>query len=858
VGSAPAGTVTFVFTDIEGSTSLLEKVGVAEYAELLAVHHRVCREAWAAHDGFEVDTAGDAFCVAFASAGEALAAAAEAQTALEPLGLRVRMGIHTGDVLVAETGYVGMEVHRAARIAAAAHGGQVVVSAATAALTKQSLRDLGEHRFKDLRAAERVFQLGDGDFPPLRSLYRSNLPVPATAFLGRTEELSALLRLLEGGDVRQVTLTGPGGTGKTRLALQAAADASDRFVGGLYWVSLAPLRDDGHVLAAIARSLGVDESGSDTLDALALRLGRQPTLVLLDNAEHLLPGIAGIVTRLAAACPSLWLLITSRERLQIAGEHVYPVPSLQWDEAHELFATRSRQLNPSFAGSPAVAALCRLLDDLPLAIELAAARTALFTPEQLLARIGERLDLLRGGRDSDPRQQTLRATIDWSHELLNEHEQRLFRRLSVFPAGCLYEDAETIAGADPDTLQSLIDKSLVRRRDSDGSARYWQLETIREYAYERLGESGEEEEMLQRLTDVALAFAQSAEPGWYRGDAEDGAARFLAELPNIRLSLSWSLSHRPADGLAIVAYLGWCWQVTGLLPEMLDWIPRLRAAADSLSPDVLAYATMIDGFGRAETGRPGAESILRNSLPLLIQVGRLREHAFMLPIIASYEADRDANAAEELLHQAEREALELDEEDNPVVLSAALHGLAWLAAKRGDADEALALYERSAELELVHPSHRLGGVLGVADQLLARGEPEQAEPWLQRAAALTASAPETEAWSRAFLDLALAAAALLGSNSRTAEPHIKRAHEVGERMGRLPIVGEALLLQAALHAVSNEHAAARQMHHRASQILRGRSTSEATRAVERLILHPLPDHPPAEPTEGPSRSRLAP
>ena len=256
----PRGTVTFVFTDIEGSTRLLEELGSERYAELLSRHHRVCRAAWAAHGGAEVDTTGDAFFVAFATASAALAAAADAQLALAEVGLRVRMGVHTGEVSVTPTGYVGLEVHRAARIAAAAHGGQVVVSSSTAALVgPNGLVDLGEHRFKDLAAPERVFQLGGAEFPPLRSLYRSNLPVPATAFLGREREVGEVSALLGRPEVRLLTLTGPGGTGKTRLGLQAAAEASAGFPDGVYWAALASLRDPTLVAVAVAEALEVKE-----------------------------------------------------------------------------------------------------------------------------------------------------------------------------------------------------------------------------------------------------------------------------------------------------------------------------------------------------------------------------------------------------------------------------------------------------------------------------------------------------------------------------------------------------------------------------------------------------------------------
>jgi predicted ATPase/class 3 adenylate cyclase len=835
VGDPPAGTVSFLFTDIEGSTRLLDELGTERFADLLAEHHRVCRSAWAAHGGFEVRDAGDGFFVAFPTAAGALAAAADAQAALAPLDVRVRMGIHTGEVLVADTGYVGIEVHRAARIADAAHGGQVVVSAATAARAGLGLHDLGDHRFKDLREPERVFQLGDGVFPPLRSLHRSNLPVPATAFLGRVDELADLRGLLTRPDVRHVTLTGPGGTGKTRLGLQAAADASDAFAGGVYWASLAPLRDPGLVLAGVASALEVTEpADGELLAAIALRVGGRPTLVLLDNAEHLLPRVADAVAALLDACARLTVLVTSRERLHLRGEHVYPVPALGEDDATELFVARARQLDPGFAVSPAVPELCRLLDDLPLALELAAARSAVFTPDQLLARIGQRLDL-RGERDADPRQQTLRATIDWSHGLLADDERRLFRRLCVFPAGCTFEEAEEVADATADVLQSLLDKSLVRRRATEPEPQYWQLETIREYAEERLRNAGEDEQINHRLVDTYLAFAHSAELGWHRGDIDYWGDRFVGELPNIRAALEWSLPRRPEAALAIAAYLGYCWQITGLFPEMLDWIERAQLLTDNVDPDVSTYAMMVGGIGREETGRPGAEALFRASLPRLLEQGRLEYHAFMLVYVAGYEARRDAAAAEGLLRQAEREALEV-ETDNYVVLGAALKELADLAEARGDDDEALSLLERAAGLEVIHPSHKISTALGVAEHLLGRGDPDRAEPWLARAAALAEEFPLTARFDQPPLETALAVAALLRGDADAAERHIARAREASELAGRSPMVAKTFLVEAALHALRGDVDAARTLQQRAFELLPGWTPSGGFRAVSRLLL----------------------
>ena len=496
----PAGTVTFLFTDIEGSTGLLHELGEARYAEALATHRRVLRSAFAAEGGVEVDTQGDAFFVAFPTAPGALRAAAEAASALTEGPVRVRMGIHTGTPHVAEEGYVGIDVHRAARIAACGHGGQVLVSAPTAALVDTAaLRDLGEHRLKDLSAPERIFQLGLEEFPPLRSLYHTNLPFPATPFLGRRQELADVVGMLARDDVRLLTLTGPGGTGKTRLGLQAAAEVAERYSGGVFWVPLASLKDPQLVLAAAARAVGA-KSG------LAEHVRDSSVLVLFDNFEQVVDA-AGQLSELLAACPNLQLLVTSREVLRAPGEQVYPVPPLEPDDGAALFLARARAILPSFAPDEKVGELCARLEQLPLALELAAARVSVLSPERLVERLSKRLDVLKAGRGVDPRQQTLRATIEWSYELLNTDEQRLFARLAVFAGGCTLEAAEEICDADVDTLQSLVDKSLMRVRDA---GRFWMLETIREYASECLGRSSERAVISQRHADWYAALADES------------------------------------------------------------------------------------------------------------------------------------------------------------------------------------------------------------------------------------------------------------------------------------------------------------------------------------------------------------
>jgi predicted ATPase len=518
----PTGTVTFLFTDVEGSTKLLHELGPAAYADALAEHRRILREAFRAHGGVEVDTQGDAFFVAFPTADGALAAARSAREDLAAGPIRVRMGIHTGAPHVAEEGYVGPDVHRAARIAAAGHGGQVLVSAATAAVVgTPGLRDLGEHRLKDFAEAVSIYQFGDERFPPLRTISNTNLPRPASSFIGRETEVAEVATLLQDG-ARLLTLTGPGGSGKTRLAIEAAASLVPEFKAGIFWVGLAPLRDPALVSETIGQTLGAK-------DGLADHIGEREMLLLVDNLEQVIAAAPDLAT-LVETCPNLRLLVTSRELLGVRGEVEYPVLPLADPEAVDLFCARA-----GADADDAVRRLCRALDNLPLALELAAARASVLTPAQILERLFGRLDLLKGGRDADPRQQTLRATIDWSFELLIPHEQRLFARLAVFAGGSTLESAEAVAEADLDTLQSLVEKSLLRHT----ADRFWMLETIREFATERLEASGVADVVRQRHAEHFLDLAEEAEP-YVRGqNPEDWLERLEREHDNLRAALDW-------------------------------------------------------------------------------------------------------------------------------------------------------------------------------------------------------------------------------------------------------------------------------------------------------------------------------
>jgi predicted ATPase len=565
----PSGTVTFLFTDVEGSTKLLHELGAEGYAEALAEHRRILRAAFGQGGGVEVDTQGDAFFVAFPTAPGALQAARAAQS---ELSIPVRIGVHTGTPLVTEEGYVGSDVHKAARIAAAGHGGQVLVSAATAALLdSERLRDLGEHRLKDLSAPERIYQLGDGDFPRLRTLHQTNLPVPATPFLGRQRELAEVGALLRRDGARIVTLCGPGGTGKTRLAAQAAGEAAESYPDGVFWVSLAPLRDPALVLEQAGQAVGAK-------NGLADHLADKRLLLLLDNFEHLIAA-ARDVAALLASCPNLRVLVTSREFLRIEGEQAYPVPPLAPPEAVELFTARARAADPAFTPTRAVQAICAKLDNLPLALELAAARVRVLSPQQLLQRLGGRLDLFRGGRDADPRQQTLRAMIAWSHDLLDDEERGLFARLAVFRGGCTLEAAEEVTNATVDTLQSLVDKSLLRRTNE----RFWMLETIRQYALERLAESGAEAELRGGHAAYFLRFAEQADR-----QIEDGAiiseslARVAADYDNLRSALEWARDHDEGEVLLrLAAALAGYWRLRAVYREARSWLQLALERASS-------------------------------------------------------------------------------------------------------------------------------------------------------------------------------------------------------------------------------------------------------------------------------------
>jgi predicted ATPase/class 3 adenylate cyclase len=587
----PSGTVTFLFTDIEGSTRLLHALGPEAYADALAEHRRVFREAFAAHGGVEVDTQGDAFFVAFPTAPAAAAAAREASTTLRDGPIRVRMGLHTGAPSVTAEGYVGIDVHRGARVAALAHGGQIVVSPATAALLDgERLRDLGAHRLKDFEGATHLFQLGDDEFPPLRTPGSVDLPVPATRFLGRERELFDAVSLVYERDPRVLTILGPGGTGKTRFAIELARLLAEDAEGGTVFVPLAPLRDTDLVVPALADRLG---AASPDTAAVAARVGDRRTHAVVDNLEHLLPDAARPLAEVAAATPALRLLVTSREALRVQGEHELDLPPLADDEAVELFCERAQAVRADFRESGAVRELCARLDQLPLALELAAARTKLLSPEALLQRLANRLDLLKGARDVDERHATLRATIAWSYDLLAEDEQRLFMRLAVFRGGCTLESAEAVCEADLDTLASLLDKSLLRRRTGRlGEERFWMLETIREFAAERLEESPDAVTR-RRHAERMLEIARSA----HLTEEDDEPFQLpivLAEREDMRAALDWAAEKDVELALELLVALENFWN-THATEEVLRRLDRVLSRGEGIPPALKAGALRLRG-----------------------------------------------------------------------------------------------------------------------------------------------------------------------------------------------------------------------------------------------------------------------
>jgi predicted ATPase/class 3 adenylate cyclase len=673
--SLPSGNVTFLFTDVEGSTRLLHELGTEQYDAALADHRRIVRDAVQRHGGVEVDTQGDAFFIAFPTASGAVAAAAEVRDALAEGPIRVRLGLHTGTPRLSSEGYIGADVHKGARVGAAGHGGQILLSKETRELVDAEVTDLGEHRLKDFDVAVPIFQLGQERFPPLKTISNTNLPRPASSFVGREREVEEVASLLSDG-ARLLTLTGPGGSGKTRLAVEVAAELVPAFKAGVYWVGLAALRNAALVTETIAQTVGAKE-------ALADHIGEREMLLLLDNLEHVV-GAAPELAMLVEACPNLQMLVTSRELLRVRGEVHYAVPPLAEPEAVELFCTRART-----EPNDAVHALCSALDNLPLAIELAAARARVLSPKQILERLSGRLDLLKGGRDADPRQLTLRATIEWSFDLLDEDEKLLFTRLAVFRGGCTLDAAEQVAEANLDTLQSLIDKSLLRHTGE----RFWMLETIREYAAERLQESVDADEPRRRHSGQFLALAEEAYPNLRGGSHErDWLERLEAEHDNFRAVLD--RLEAIGDGqraLQLAGALYPFWYLRGHAPEGARRLRRLLAVDERPTP---ARARALNGAAVVvgTTGDAASERLFaQQGLALNRLLGDRWGAAYSTFLLGGNAASAaDFERARPLLEEALDRFREVGDDHYVLV---ATDALAWTYGELGDRERRRALHE---------------------------------------------------------------------------------------------------------------------------------------------------------------------
>jgi len=665
VPELPTGTITLLFTDIEGSTHLLQQLG-ERYAALLQECRRLLRTAFGQWHGQEVDTQGDAFFVVFARASDAVCAAVDIQRALaahswsQDAAVRVRIGLHTGEPQRSAEGYVGLDVHHAARIMGAGHGGQILLSQATSALVEQSLpdgvqvQDLGEHRLKDLRRPSRLFQIVVAGlpraFPPLHTLdsHPNNLPIEPTPFIGRKQEVVTLCRLIARSEVRLLTLTGPAGVGKTRLAFQVAAEVSDGYADGVFVVPLAPVTDPEQVMEAIAQVLSIpDVSGPSLFGQVQRVLKSKQLLLVLDNFEQV-AGAALMVAELLATCPSLKIVVTSRVALHVRAEREFAVPplalpdlkrlpdllTLSQYEAVALFIERAQAVKSDFqlthATAPAVAQMCARLDGLPLAIELAAARAKYYTPQMLLARLEQGLSVLSGGaRDLPARQQTLRAAMAWSYELLSPQEQALFRRLAVFVDGWDWQAAEQVCSASSalagdilEGLESLADKSLLRQEgQDDGEPRWWMLQTLREFGLEVLASAGESEAIRQAHAEYYLRLSEQAEPHLRGSEQECWFACLEQEHENLRAALTFLLerAHRqagmpqgqePAERvLRLCAALHNFWYMHAYILEGQAFLEQALAVRSGVAAavqaqvlsDAASMAMLVDDFERAET-----------------------------------------------------------------------------------------------------------------------------------------------------------------------------------------------------------------------------------------------------------------
>ncbi len=746
MGELPRGTVTLLFTYIEETAHLPQRVG-EDSADMLQAYRLLLHSTFQQFHGDEIDSQDNAFFVAFGNVNDALSAAVEVQRALAILKwpdantAQVRMGLSTGVSHLLSEGNAGLDVQDATRLLSAGHGGQILLSQTTRDLVERDLpdgvflRDLGTHHFKDLGHPTHLFQLVieglAADFPPLKTLdsHLNNLPTQPTAFIGREKEVAAVQQQLLRADRRLVTLTGPGGVGKTRLGLQVAAAVSEDFAAGTWFVSLAPISDANQVIPAIANVLEIRETaGQSLLDQLHVFLRQKHVLLVLDNFEHVV-STATQVADLLGTCPRLKVLVTSREPLHVQVEYEFPVPALAFPdrthlpslstlsqyEAVALFIERAQATKPDFqvtnANAPAVAEICARLDGLPLAIELAAKRIKLFPPQALLSRLEQRLPLLtRSARDVPARQQTLRMTIQWSYDLLNEQEQRLFRQLSVFEGGCTLQAIEAIAASlvdetapTLDVVASLLDKNLLQQIAQDGEElRFMMLETIREYGQEALSEVGEMATARQAHATYYLALAEEAARGYTSAQQAEWLERLEREHDNLRAAMEWLLDPAQAGSHGELVYrlaeaLTEFWRVRGFYSEARSFLERVLARREGVA--VSLRAKMLDAaasFADEQGDQERAETLWQESLALYRELGDIGGIASSLKevgMIANSKGDYIAG------YSLLEESIALTKQAGNLEATAlSLFILAQNVSSHGDYDRGYSLFEESLAL----------------------------------------------------------------------------------------------------------------------------------------------------------------